>query len=85
MHQSDWILCLATADCIGMPRMITDFPRWSMPITFKTGQIVMPEAVCMLYDVKSPRCSSSALWQGDKKYERALKLAMRNLTIITRE
>lgn len=56
-----------------------------MPIASITRRIVIPEDLCLLYGVKSPRYLLSALGQGDKDCERALKLAVRDLTIIARE
>lgn len=85
LFQKDHALAHQAAKHVGTCHGLTNALRTSIPVISTTGKLIIPQDLCVKYDVKSPRYLLSALGQGDAKCEQALQNAVRDICEVAKE
>jgi phytoene/squalene synthetase len=85
LFQQDHALAHAAAKQVGTSHGLTNALRTSIPVISTTGKLIIPQDLCVKYDVKSPRYLLSALGQGDVKCIQALRNAVQDICEVARE
>ena len=67
------------ARLVGIAHGITNALRLSIPLVSTTGKLIVPEDLCLVHNVRSPRYLLSALGQGDTECKRSLQEAVSDI------
>jgi phytoene/squalene synthetase len=73
------------AKLVGTCHGLTNALRTSIPVISTTGKLVIPQDLCLKYDIKSPRYLLSALGQGDDKGIAAMRHAVQDIAQVARD
>lgn len=85
VHHDDDEAAHEAARLIGTCHGLTNALRMSVPMVSNTGKIIIPQELCDLYGIRSPRFLLSALGQGDDRCVEAMQSAVKDISDLARE